>query len=816
MSATVPAALTKASAIPDLLEAAKPFLTPDHSRVQETGDPADPMQWTSNIDFEQAPSQVQYLINRGVDPWIADERGYRLIDDLQSWSIPSRTGQIQFKFSSDFNIHLDGIKPYRPLGIPMYSLLSENRAVCIQLRPLEPWVIKDAKGNVSDSIKFIAPAGIKRGSYLNCLPADIHPLAHDWAADVQIPMIITEGVIKGDSILTAVCREGLELVPVSLTGVTMGYYGAGTENNPGLRARLVDETLGMLDLKRLIFLAWDSDWHHKAGVYGPMLKTARLLQEAGAHVMIVDVPPVAGSGTGIDDYLAHAYLDKLEHPLAKVLASAITVEEARAITAHFTDDDSGRGERLAVEMLRNGSHRASSTTGDFLRWTGTHWADDQAGTAEHLALRLTDRIQDSNARTAGRSLRAIIAATKIAARFPGVSVQSEELDRDPFLLNTMNGTVDLHTGVLQPHNPADLISHVTSCGYDPDAVAPTWDRFLLETFKGDENLVRFFQLFVGMAAIGKLYEEIMVILVGFGRNGKSLTIETLKAILAGYAGTFVPDALMEGKARDEHLVALRGKRLMAAAETRAGQVLDEATLKRFTSRDGLTARDLYEKRIYFIPTHSMMLSTNHPPVITAQDEGTWRRIRILPFLNQLTANTEDTDLPTKLLAEASGILKWIVDGARAYIDAGFKLGTVAAVERATATYRHQSDLLGSFLDECCVVAPTLKGKRASIYARFQGFAIEQGRRPWTQRAMLEALQERGIVPQGAAAKSNGDYYWIGLALDVGGDKAIAEARLANRPPAKSSAQPSPDQAQPTAPTPDPLTEAEVLDALDFG
>jgi P4 family phage/plasmid primase-like protien len=816
MTAPSPASLTETSDTHDLLGAAKPFLTPHPDRVEETGDPADPMQWSSNIDFEEAPDQVQYLINRGVDPGIADERGYRLINDLPSWSIPSRSNRVQFKFSRDFDNHLDGIQAYRPLGIPMYSLLSGTSEVCIQLRPSEPWEIKDVKGNVTDTVKFIAPAGIKRGSHSNHLPADIHPLAHDWAADVRVPLIITEGVIKGDAILTAVFREGLELVPVSLTGVTMGYYGAGTEANPGLRARLVDETLGMLDLKRLILLAWDSDWHHKPGVYGPMLKTARLLQEAGAHVMIVDVPPVAGSGTGIDDYLANSYLDKVEHPLAKLLANAITVEEASAITEYYTDDDSGRGERLAVEMLRNGSHRASSTTGDFLRWTGTHWADDHAGTAEHLALRLTDRIQDGNARTAGRSHRAIIAATKIAARFPGVSVRSEELDRDPFLLNTMNGTVDLHTGVLQPHNPADLISNVTSCGYDPDALAPTWDRFLLETFKGDQTLVRFFQVFVGMAAIGKLYEEIMVILVGFGRNGKSLTIETLKAILAGYAGTFVPDALMEGKARDEHLVALRGKRLMAAAETRAGQVLDEATLKRFTSRDGLTARDLYEKRIFFIPTHTMMLSTNHPPVITAQDEGTWRRIRILPFLNQLTADTEDSDLPTKLLAEASGILKWIVDGARAYIDAGFKLGTAPAVERATATYRHQSDLLGSFLDECCVVSPTLKGKRASIYAHFQGFALEQGRRPWTQRAMLEALQERGIVPQGAAVKSNGDYFWLGLALDVGGDKAIAEARLANRPPAKSSAQSSPDQARPTAPTAAPLTEAEVLDALDFG
>ena len=353
MTAPSPA-LTKTSDTNDLLGAAKPFLMPDLRRVEETGDPADPMQWSSNIDFEEAPDQVQYLINRGVDPGIADERGYRLINDLPSWSIPSRSNRVQFKFSRDFDNHLDGIQAYRPLGIPMYSLLSGTSEVCIQLRPAEPWEIKDVKGNVTDTVKFIAPCGIKRGSHSNHLPADIHPLAHDWAADVRVPLIITEGVIKGDAILTAVFREGLELVPVSLTGVTMGYYGAGTETNPGLRARLVDETLGMLDLKRLILLAWDSDWHHKPGVYGPMLKTARLLQEAGAHVMIVDVPPVAGPGTGIDDYLANSYLDKVEHPLATLLANAITVEEASAITEYYTDDDSGRGERLAVEMLRNG------------------------------------------------------------------------------------------------------------------------------------------------------------------------------------------------------------------------------------------------------------------------------------------------------------------------------------------------------------------------------------------------------------------------------------------------------------------------------
>lgn len=752
---------------PDHLSAAGASLTPRPDRVRDVGDPNNDSDWAVTVDPEDDALQVAYLRNRGVGPFIAEARGYKLINDTNDWSVGSGPQRTQFRFNNDFDQRLDGISVFRPLGIPLYSVAHRDAPVCIQLRPRDPWVIKNAKGDDESVLKFIAPAGIKRGSRVGELPADVHPEAHDWALDSSIPMLITEGAVKGDAVLTATWREGIEIAPVSLTGVTMGYRGAGTSENPGLRPQLVEETLGQLPLERLIFLAWDSDWRRKPGVYNSMLTMTTLLEERGAQVFVVDVPSIAGSGTGIDDYLANAWLDQVPQPLTDLLAAALPAEVARAIVREFTDDDAGRGERLAIEMLRTGSHRASSTTGGFLRWTGTHWQNDDNNTVERLALELTDRIIDDKARTAARSRRAIQDAVRVAASYPGVSVSNSELDQDPFLLNTQNGTVDLRSGEMHPHRPEDLITSVTSCGYNPTATSRTWDRFLLETFLGNEQSVRFLQRFIGMSAIGRISEEIMGFFVGFGRNGKSVCTESIKSVLGtGYAGTLPPDALIEGRARDEHLIALRNKRFVTSAETKKGQALDEAMMKRMTSRDTVSARDLCEKRCTFPLIHTLFIATNYIPAITAQDEGTWRRIRIIPFENRVSESDEDPDLPLTLQAEAEGILRWIIEGARAYIDSGSRLGTCDAVQRATADFRQHSDLLGAFLEEECVTGSNVRGKRSKVYEAFQSFSIGQGRRPWSQKALVEALQERKILAHGEGHKRKigGEYYWLGIGL----------------------------------------------------
>lgn len=325
-----------------------------------------------------------------------------------------------------------------------------------------------------------------------------------------------------------------------------------------------------------------------------------------------------------------------------------------------------------------------------------------------------------------------------------LACKAEELDAAPHLLALPSGVLDLETGEHREHRQSDRITKVAGCDFDPEATAPTWERFLSDVFAGDAELLAYVQKLAGYALSGERGEHLLPILYGSGANGKSTFLTTLQAMLGEYAGTAAPGLLVKKHGSDDQTATseLQGRRLVVVSETGEAGRLNEEQTKALTGGDMIRARRLYQPGYVFKPTHMLALQTNHKPRVSGTDEGIWRRLRLIPFTVTIPAERRDPRLPDKLAAELPGILRWAHEGWQAYQAEGFH--TPEAVKAATSEYRDASDQVGAFLAECCKVAPGFTVTSAALYRAYAEWCKEAGEHPRTQREFGMRLSERGF------------------------------------------------------------------------
>ncbi len=423
------------------------------------------------------------------------------------------------------------------------------------------------------------------------------------------------------------------------------------------------------------------------------------------------------------------------------------------LLAKASRTDLGNAEQFAREHVDRLRHVRERRT--WIVSGKTCWRTDATGDADRAAKQTVHRLLDAVARAddpkaavkwalASRSEARIRSMLALAATEPGIALAADDLDRDPWLLACANGTLDLRTGGLRAHDPADLITLSTEIAYQPEATCPRWRTFLDEIFGGDSELIAFVQRFAGYCLTGDTREHVLAVLHGSGCNGKSTFIAVLKRILGGHAITAAFDTFMRQRDRGPRndLARLHRARLVTAAESGEGRRIDEATVKEITGGDTIAARFLYGEHFEFIPQFKLMLVTNHRPRVDGDDDAIWRRLRLVPF-EQSFEGREDRDLTAKLEQELPGILAWAVEGCLAWQQDG--LGHAKAVTRATAEYRKDEDMLGAFLEERCVIERDATVRTAALRAAFEQFYEEAGERPLTARVLGKRLTKRGIA-----------------------------------------------------------------------
>lgn len=430
---------------------------------------------------------------------------------------------------------------------------------------------------------------------------------------------------------------------------------------------------------------------------------------------------------------------------------------------HLTTDQAN-----ARRIVDKFGKRLIVVAGQWYAWTGMRWERDE-GEVYRCACRLSkiihaeadawrakptkageeaernQAVADALEKWAKKSemKSTIDAAVGLAKKM--LAVDEDQIDSNPWLLNCTNGTVDLRTGELKPHDPTDFITKLAPVAYDPAARSKVWDdvvaRVTLEEGLTTRPLARFLQRWFGYCTTGSTREQAFVVHYGQGSNGKSTILDTIADVLGDYAATAAP-GLLVGGGNDRHpteIADLFGRRMVTAHETGEGGHLKEDTVKQLTGSDKVKARFMRADFFEFEPTHKLQLLTNYKPIIKGQDNGIWRRVLLVPYLARFGSPEEvnagcahfvkDTRVAERLKAELQGVLTWLVEGARAWFQDG--LQPPDAVLAASRDYQAEQDRVGQFINECCELGPELEapltdGLGGGLYEAYRAWCGESG------------------------------------------------------------------------------------------
>lgn len=304
-------------------------------------------------------------------------------------------------------------------------------------------------------------------------------------------------------------------------------------------------------------------------------------------------------------------------------------------------------------------------------------------------------------------------------------IEACNLDSRWWELNTVSGIVDLRTGTITPHNPEAL--HTKICPFSPgDDGAEEWKSFLELVFSGDQDLIRYKQMRTGLAAYGKVHEESLEIDVGGGKNGKSTLNNAIFKVFGDYA-TAIDSAILtlDRQQKGASFASLRGVRFATAAELEENARLSVSTLKALCSTDALVIEKKYHDPEVIQPCHSIVLFSNYLPKVASNDNGTWRRIRVIPFNAVMpTGDKQILNYADKLVERCgSSILKWIISGAEMAFKAGFRLEQPQAVLDAVDKYRREEDWLQNFIaDRCLIDKANARTGASDLYGEYRAYS----------------------------------------------------------------------------------------------
>lgn len=407
----------------------------------------------------------------------------------------------------------------------------------------------------------------------------------------------------------------------------------------------------------------------------------------------------------------------------------------------FETTDKGFG-RLYATVFKD-KHRYNPSRKDFMMYDGKRWVDDVEGLAAKASAKdLSDALikYAVTVDNDGKYLKEVAPLCNIRNRNNMLQdskdiyyFTNEELDRNDYLLNLQNGTLDLSENEPKflEHNPDMLLSKICNVEYDPAADCSEWKNFLLEIMQGDTEKITYLQKIAGLSLTGNTEQETCFILYGSTtRNGKSTLCETLLYLLGDYGLTMKPETLaikqnLDSRQASGDIARLAGCRFCNASEPPKRMLFDTALLKSLLGRDSITARHLHQREFSFIPKFKLVINTNFLPTIVDDTVFSSGRINVISFDRHFEPHEQDKHLKEKLRSssELSGILNWCIEGLRLYRKQG--LEPPDKVKEATSTYRADSDKVGSFINEC-LTKTGRNSKAKDVYDAYSTWCDDNG------------------------------------------------------------------------------------------
>jgi len=419
------------------------------------------------------------------------------------------------------------------------------------------------------------------------------------------------------------------------------------------------------------------------------------------------------------------------------------------------------GRRWAIDGTGEASRRVKETLGHLYRTVARQLEelsdgaddDDPERTAKVKQLRglLHNALKWEDARRMSASL-------EVARSEPGIAITIPEMDTHPWLLNVLNGTINLRTGSLMPHMREDLLTKLAPVEYDPDAPCPTWLAFLDRIMDGNDDLIHYLQRVIGYSLTADASEQVLWFFHGAGANGKSTFLNAIREIMGDYAIQAVSDLFLKKKneSHPTERADLFGRRFVATIEVEDGRQMAEALVKQLTGGDKMRARWCHKDNFEFDQTWKFFIAANHKPRIQGTDHGIWRRIKLVPFTVTITEAEKNKQLPQKLREEYPGILAWAVTGCLRWLRDGWR--EPEAVKAATAEYRDEQDDFSRFLQECCVFNRDYRVQSSLLFARYQEWS---GDMTITSRNFRNLMKDKGFRSEEG---SHGYWFWREIGL----------------------------------------------------
>lgn len=682
-------------------------------------------------------SDLKILAESWILPDLAESAGMYRVNSIEGGQLIGR----------------NGFGDYSGIAIP-YTWPGIDGIREHQLRRDHPELEQKPDGTTKEKGKYLFPPG--RGNILYIPRSDTPEMLQDTNSGI----IICEGVKKALALwrLATEGRDYPQFLPIAVSGVWNWRGTISKEANSTGARTAVKGPIPDLDRitwqGRTVYVCFDSDRLHNSSIQAAERELAKELKSRGAIVWIIELPDLPGlDKTGADDFLAHQEggADRMQELIQ-------AAQEFEPNLLRYLCNDHGNSERLIVQS--GDRLRFCHPLKKWLIWDGRRWAIDTSKASYKLAkdamLQYLNQAVKNEAEAHEKFARQSLDSKRINALLEStqceIFVDPDQLDTHHYLLNCLNGVVDLRTGDLRPHDPQLYITKLIHFNFTPDAKCPTWKIFLYQIMGNEFDLDRAGRLVdwlhkaLGYSLTSITREKAVFICWGPTDAGKSTLLTTFRTIVEEYSSLLQIDTLMVRREETNNSLSdlsdLRNCRFVQTSETEKGQRLAEGKLKRISQGLGkIKACRKYENPIEFQETHKLWIDANHKPRVKGNDGATWNRLYPIPFTVQIPKQEQDRQLAEKLLSEAAGILAWAVAGAVRWYQEG--LGKPEEIEAANQEWQTDEDLQGKFLAECTSDSDGVV-ETTKVYRIYQWWCGKNGERPESANSFGRSMTERGF------------------------------------------------------------------------
>lgn len=463
--------------------------------------------------------------------------------------------------------------------------------------------------------------------------------------------------------------------------------------------------------------------------------------------------------------------EKEENPLRYALSHIFDAEKKDKEYPIRSYDDTGNADRFIDRYGHLYKH--SYITNKFYIYDGQKWKVDDRGAIRKLIDEMIESIknekvlhsEDVTEEEARETFQKYYKKTRGTQSKKNImnelmhrkTVTPDEFDKDDMLLNVANGYIDLTSRELYKHDINRMFSQIANTDYSEKMQPAVWLDFLNDIFAGDKAVIRYIQKALGYSLTGSTREQVMFILFGKGRNGKSIFVETIAEILGDYSNNMQAKSLMVKKNDNVNtdVARLSKARFVTSSEPNEGFRFDEGLIKQITGGDKVTARFLYAEEFEYTPKFKIWVSTNHKPIIRGTDDGIWRRLVLIPFDVQIPEEKVDKDLKYKLLREAPAILNWMAEGAYMWMREGLELPE--KLKASSKAYRTEMDVIEQFIEDECKRVDDGRVKANELYSVYKNWANENNAYKMSNKDFGQKMKEKF-----KSKRMNTGMYYLGL------------------------------------------------------